>query len=397
MEYKHCFVRAAGWLFPSFRYTDGPRATLLQVRVTLVTHEASLSGAPVIAVHVVDELRRHGHTVTVVSRRRGPLLSRFLGEAPCRVEPLARWRDRLWQYPTTRPFASLLEIVTSFVSIAATRPDVLYLNSTASAPYLRPAVWLRRPCILHVHEDYETARMFLDACRTRRLMRRAVIIACAPSVRRDVAKLAGLPPEAVHLVEYMTDPAVIERKAADADSPATDADEIVLGTCATVEHRKGTDLWLRAMAMIREQRPDRAVRFLWVGPVREPSLIRGFEDCFVGPMQNPLGYLSRFDVLVLPSRREAAPVVVLEAMSLGVPIVAFDVGSIGDRLGPAGRVVEPEDADALAAALIELVDDEALRTSLGRRARERSRELYEGSDFGGGLTRAIAAATGGAG
>ncbi|HTR69273.1 MAG TPA: glycosyltransferase [Mycobacteriales bacterium] len=365
------------------------------MRIAVVTHEASLTGAPLIAARIVGDLRKQGHDVTVVARRRGPLLRRFGQDATCRIEPLARLRDRLWQHPTTRWLATLLETLTAFVSIAVARPDILYLNSTASAAYLRPALWLRRHCVLHVHEDYDTAQMFLRACRAEALIRRAVIVACVPSIRRDVSRLSGVPVESVLLVEYITDPSDVEKSAVDAERPDLDDGEIVIGACATVEYRKGTDLWLQAVTRIREQRPERPIRFIWVGAVRDESLIRGFEECFVGPRSNPFGFMRRFDVLTVPSRSEAGPLVVLEAMSLGVPVVAFDVGSARDHVGATGRVVEPEDVNGLAAAVTELIDDEKLRARLGDQARERSRELHVRSDFAGGLSRALADAVSG--
>ena len=84
------------------------------------------------------------------------------------------------------------------------------------------------------------------------------------------------------------------------------------------------------------------------------------------------------DVVVVPSvvdasgDRDGLPNVVLEAMASGRPVVASDVGAIatGVRDGVTGRLVPPDDRDALAAAITELVDRPDLRRALGVRARE---------------------------
>lgn len=82
------------------------------------------------------------------------------------------------------------------------------------------------------------------------------------------------------------------------------------------------------------------------------------------------------DVLALPTRADAVPWVVLEAMAAGLPVVASDVGAIGELVGDSGELVQPDDPEQLAAALRRLADPER-RRSLGARALERVRESYD--------------------
>jgi glycosyltransferase involved in cell wall biosynthesis len=78
------------------------------------------------------------------------------------------------------------------------------------------------------------------------------------------------------------------------------------------------------------------------------------------------------DIFVLPSYREGMPVSLLEAMATGLPSVATDVRGCREAIGrDAGLLTAPRDADALAITLATLVDDVALRETLGRRARDR--------------------------
>lgn len=82
------------------------------------------------------------------------------------------------------------------------------------------------------------------------------------------------------------------------------------------------------------------------------------------------------DVLALPTKADAVPWVVLEAMAAGLPVVASDVGAIAELLGGSGELVQPDDPGQLAAALRRLSDPE-LRGRLGARALERVRENYD--------------------
>lgn len=87
---------------------------------------------------------------------------------------------------------------------------------------------------------------------------------------------------------------------------------------------------------------------------------------FIGAQENPWRYLARADVFVHPSLSEAQGLVFVEAMALGVPVVATN-GSAGIReslAGGAGVLCEPGDAGALAGAVTRVLDDGVLRESL---------------------------------
>jgi len=85
--------------------------------------------------------------------------------------------------------------------------------------------------------------------------------------------------------------------------------------------------------------------------------------------------------VTVPSREDAFPLVVLEAMTLGRPVAAFAVGGIPELLGDAGVLVEPEDVSGLAAAIAGLVSDPAARQSLGNRAATRAAEVFGFEQF----------------
>jgi glycosyltransferase involved in cell wall biosynthesis len=81
-------------------------------------------------------------------------------------------------------------------------------------------------------------------------------------------------------------------------------------------------------------------------------------------------------VLCLPSRREGVPLVLLEAMSFGLPVIATPVGGIADYVSHEdnGLLVAPGDVEALAASIETLAADPALRARLGEAARRRMDE-----------------------
>lgn len=84
--------------------------------------------------------------------------------------------------------------------------------------------------------------------------------------------------------------------------------------------------------------------------------------------------LRNASLYVLPSRSEGLPLALLEAMACGTPVVATDVGAVSDVVRPeCGRVVEPDNADAIAASLRAMLSDPDRREAAGAACRDRAR------------------------
>jgi glycosyltransferase involved in cell wall biosynthesis len=143
---------------------------------------------------------------------------------------------------------------------------------------------------------------------------------------------------------------------------------------------KGFDLLVRALPAVVEQIPSARVLLVGEGAER-PRLEALARSLGVAERLGMLGgvfdvttRLAAADVLAVPSRNEGMGRVIVEAMALGIPVVATAVGGTPDVVtdGESGRLVLPEDVVALAAALVELGRDETLRDKLGEAAQARA-------------------------
>jgi glycosyltransferase involved in cell wall biosynthesis len=96
-----------------------------------------------------------------------------------------------------------------------------------------------------------------------------------------------------------------------------------------------------------------------------------------GPCDDPQIFLAGLDVFCLSSRSEGLPTVIGEAMACEIPCAATDVGDTALLIGDTGKVVPPHNPDALANALLAIIELSAQdRAVLGRRARQRIAERF---------------------
>lgn len=154
----------------------------------------------------------------------------------------------------------------------------------------------------------------------------------------------------------------------------------IVGAVGRLEHEKGFDELLRALAgvpgvtavLVGEggQRPELAELADRLG-VSERVLFVGWSD-------EPRRHLLTFDVYALPSRVEAFPLAVVEAMLACLPVVATRVGSVADAVldGETGLLVPSGDPEALGSALRALLADPARMHAMGSRGREHARRHF---------------------
>lgn len=138
---------------------------------------------------------------------------------------------------------------------------------------------------------------------------------------------------------------------------------------------KGVEELLKAWNEVSKDNPTWKLRL--IGPYEEnyyESLKDAFsfeQVIFEGEQShdNAMAMLSKSSIFILPSYTEGFPNVVLEAMALGKPIIATDVGAIPDILKDNGIVIPPQNAEAIKDALNLLLKNEDLRKKLGEKGR----------------------------
>jgi len=152
----------------------------------------------------------------------------------------------------------------------------------------------------------------------------------------------------------------------------------VVGSVGRLVPVKDYETFLRACALVARERPQ--TRFLIVGdgPERERletlAVSLGLRERLIlpGEVTDVRPFLAGMSVFALASRSESLPGALLEAMAFGLPCVATRVGGVPEAAtdGCNALLVSPAQPEALAAAILRLLNDGALRAQLGRAARE---------------------------
>lgn len=158
------------------------------------------------------------------------------------------------------------------------------------------------------------------------------------------------------------------------------ADEVLVGTVANYRAQKAYPDLLQAARLVLDA--GASVRFAAVGQgpleddIRREHAVLGLGDGFLllGAKQDPSAVMAGCDIFVLASHYEGYPIALMEALALGLPIVATAVGGVPQAVsrGVEGLLVPPGRPDLLAAAILDLAASPDRRRRMASAARGRS-------------------------
>jgi glycosyltransferase involved in cell wall biosynthesis len=318
-------------------------------------------------------LAQEGHSVAVAADR-GPFDSLLGGSGIDRREVPGRGRS-----PLRLARASLLMRRT----IESFDPDVIHAHNVKAtgiaAVARRIARGRRRPLLTTFHgvprDEYRAAA---------RILRMADAVACVSDDLAAGLSRQGLSRERMRVVRNavpVPGPLTSEaRRALDAELALGEAP--VVSMVGRLVPQKAPERFLEAMARVRRAVPD--CRFLVVGdgPLRARAQALagrlGLDGriAFTGVRKDARDLIARSDLIVFSSEWEGMPVVALEALAAGTPVVATDVEGMSELLGTGAGVVAPRDAASLAEAVVALIRDPGRRAEMGEIGRRKIAEEF---------------------
>jgi glycosyltransferase involved in cell wall biosynthesis len=346
----------------------------------LINHLHFLGGAENQLLHLAKGLAALGHEVTVCSVE------------PCTAEDwqLEKHGIRLVSLNASAPWERAAAIP-ALVRLAR-RADVVHCTMWDTSLWGRiAAVLARRPVIVGDHATDRSIQVSSKGApragwisRHNRLLDPFTFatIACASSQRALLIGEGVNPEKIVHIPNGIP---VADFVRSAGEGPTRQELGIPHGALVAVQvgvfrPEKNQVGALEAFARVRERVGDAHIVFVGDGDTRDEVELRAAEldggwAHFLGPRSDVAALLSLADLALLPSLSDAMPMVLIEAMAIGVPVVATDVGDVQSALSDAGICVPPRDLDAFAQACVRLLTNPQLRSWMGTAARARARDF----------------------
>jgi glycosyltransferase involved in cell wall biosynthesis len=207
------------------------------------------------------------------------------------------------------------------------------------------------------------------------------VVAVSANVRDFCVSYIRLPAEKLVVIYNGVDlpdsPASREQARADLGLPLED---LVVGTVSRLDPVKGVDVLIHTLTQLSDtilvvigDGPERAVLETLADDLGVADRIH-----WAGHRRDVPNLLPAFDLFVQPSLHEGLPNAVLEAMAVGLPVIATAVGGTPEIVvdGVTGLLVPPHDPDVLAKTIVHLLHDLDLRRKMGRAGRERARRGF---------------------
>jgi len=355
------------------------------------------------AMHIrslVEALKAEGHEVTIVSPPGiDPLKS--AGMMPfLRKTDRARGLQRLWKYISCECPQFLFEIFELLYNLFLPfrllpfmwrQPDAVLYERHAYFMFMGVLLgkWLKRPVVLEVNElaGFTRVRGLIMERLARRIdawvFARADRVICVSRVLADEAQHRGARCERVHVLPNAIDP---NRFRPLKPGPSVRArlglkNSIVIGHVGLFCFWDRLDALIEAVKNIQEQRPEIKVLLVGDGPemenLKRTAFRLGMERAviFSGPVprDDVPAYIDAMDICVLPnSNAFGSPIALFEFMAMGKPCVVPDLGPMRDVIDDSmtGVLFPRGDFGALQKALVRVIEDPALRSQLGARARD---------------------------
>ena len=251
-------------------------------------------------------------------------------------------------------------------------PDVIHCHLDASYSWIW-AILHHKPLITTMHSDPFRRRdkRVAAVMKIKSIQGKLRVIGCSK-------KTMELVQQCYHIKDsqagYIYNPISVD----DFTPARFDNAQIQFAAMGRLHEVKNYPLMLQAFKAVSETNRDICLSIAGSGPLENElknlvdQLHINDKVRFLGNVRDVPSLLNKMDVLLLSSVSEACPMVIIEAMASGLPVVATDVGGVPELVSDNGIVVPSGDIDAFAAAMTKMISSPAIMKDMGYKGRQYS-------------------------
>ena len=368
-------------------------------KIAFVSHDASRTGAPILLLRLIQEIKKKATNfeIIILLKSDGALKEDFEQLGKTFVwGPLKNRKKGIKEKILSR-----LDFMLSRKNIAFLKEfnsvDIVFNNTITNASLLKEIPLNGKKVFSYFHELKVVSEIYAtkdDVNFLKNISDKIFVPSLA--VKKFLNNEYLIPEEKVLFLNY-----IIPSKNNVSDKTllrpsieyAIPEDKFLVGLCGTLHWRKGYEFLPLIARKIVHIDKIADIHFLWIGAIKESFEYKILKDdlqklelesyfTFIQPLQDITPYLLKINILALPSREDAFPLVVLEAAALEVPSICFaNAGGVPEFIGDnAGLIVDYLDVDGMAKAIIKLKNDSNLRRSFGICAKTKVNEYIYKDD-----------------
>jgi glycosyltransferase involved in cell wall biosynthesis len=294
----------------------------------------------------------------------------------------------------------IYDIVRMYALLRKERPDILHINNGgypgaySCLAAVLAAKSAKIPKVIFVVNNiatpYKTLLRYLDKPIDRLVAKHTTLfITGSGFARRQLCKVLNLPEtKVVNIPNTIIRRPLVEARQHIQHRLGLDDKNLILGSVGLLEKRKGYEYLIDAFALVKQVSEEfNTVKLIIEGSGKEESRLRdlasyhGLENdiLFLANEPNIFDIINVLDIFILPSvDNEDFPNVILEAMSLGKPVIGTRLAGISEQIShmETGLVVTPGDAKALSEAILFLLQDRKRRVRMGIAGQERFHKVF---------------------
>jgi glycosyltransferase involved in cell wall biosynthesis len=349
-------------------------------KILFISYNAQRSGAAILLLNLTQAIKDvSGYEIDLLFRHGGELLDDFkaVGNVTCIHTDNPGIVDKVINKLTDKTAIAIKKILSK-------NYDAVIINTVLNADIL-PAVKSnhRKKIVSYIHELKVAMESLTNAQSLASLVNLTdAFIVPSAAVRSMFVNEYNIDTTKIHVLpSYIPSTAIVINSA---DTPK----QFMIGACGTIEMRKGADLFIQLAELFNKKYPGADVQFAWLGgnprslefkllsddikklSLHNVKLMPATDDVTI--------FYYSLDVLVLTSREDPYPLVMLEAADAGVPTICFDkAGGASEFVNGNGKIVNYLDLEQMASAIHEYYMHPTLKISDGNKAKAKLAALHQ--------------------